>query len=783
MLTACTQLHRTTMLSDEIHQERYTYAEVEEHAGRVLPKKLIVATFSGGGTRAAALAYGALTGLRDTVSKSSTTPKRRLIDEVDMVSAVSGGSVTAAYWALEGADGLDGLKDNFLERNIHCDLFCKMANPGTLLQLMTPSYARSDVLREIFATLLFQEATYGDLIVDAPTKKRSTNGRPYLILNAMDMTSNGIFPITQTSFSLLCSDLVQFKLADAVSASAAYPGWFTSVPLKNYIDDAGCPVKNTAEAANRTEILTSWIKDEQSNAKAEWDKSREAAENATNQKDEAKRARDESRTTKNKRRQAEIEAGDEVKRRNTALARADEEKRNQEKVVIKAKSREAEAMKELEQVKMVVDVNKQISLYDKAVDARDKAQHRLDKIIDSNRTTELTVNPATQEDAVKLQDEPKRDDGDDLQSEEMPEATSDDVADDVAMANARIKMNQAQVLVDQEKSLLDILRGKIEAKELDLVRAKDARRQTENSDKIATAKAVAAKTDLDKATRTLKQRSREYAESIENLAEAEQVLEAAIDMEEEAFRRKEDAQHKINRIEELERLLKVLKRLEQNVKRISYKGENYRTVHLLDGGVSDNLGLSPLLELLRTILSVKRDLDGKAKLDSLVDQVMVIVVDAGTTSTQNYGRKASPPGLIDTLKTAVGASINSKSVLLRERLESLTADLKGPKTNDEDPKGLKINVVYVGFDEINEILKENGDSTTGNKGKLCEQWFHKIPTNWNLESSAIESVIQLGNALVRDSEEYKNFIKEIKFETNSENSVLDVCTEAMDSLE
>src|SRR5882724_8563328 len=55
--------------------------------------------FSGGGTRAAALAYGVLEELART-QIIWEGQHRRLLDEVDYISAVSGGSFTAAYYAL-----------------------------------------------------------------------------------------------------------------------------------------------------------------------------------------------------------------------------------------------------------------------------------------------------------------------------------------------------------------------------------------------------------------------------------------------------------------------------------------------------------------------------------------------------------------------------------------------------------------------------------------------------------------------------------------------------------
>jgi len=61
----------------------------------------IVLAFSGGGTRAAALSYGVL----ETLSAQEIVwdgRARRLHDEVDIISTVSGGSFTAAYFGLRG---------------------------------------------------------------------------------------------------------------------------------------------------------------------------------------------------------------------------------------------------------------------------------------------------------------------------------------------------------------------------------------------------------------------------------------------------------------------------------------------------------------------------------------------------------------------------------------------------------------------------------------------------------------------------------------------------------
>ncbi|MHB0983325.1 MAG: patatin-like phospholipase family protein, partial [Thiobacillus sp.] len=74
---------------------------------------LVVVTFSGGGTRAAAMAYGVLEHLANTEVTRKGKP-RRLLDEVDIISSVSGGSFTSAYYALYGERIFSDFESRFL---------------------------------------------------------------------------------------------------------------------------------------------------------------------------------------------------------------------------------------------------------------------------------------------------------------------------------------------------------------------------------------------------------------------------------------------------------------------------------------------------------------------------------------------------------------------------------------------------------------------------------------------------------------------------------------------
>ena len=84
-------------------------------------------SFSGGGSRAAALAYGVLLELRDT--RIGAHRERRLLDEVDAISAVSGGSFTAAYYGLHGDDTFRDFEAALLRRDLSGDILHRILSP------------------------------------------------------------------------------------------------------------------------------------------------------------------------------------------------------------------------------------------------------------------------------------------------------------------------------------------------------------------------------------------------------------------------------------------------------------------------------------------------------------------------------------------------------------------------------------------------------------------------------------------------------------------------------
>jgi NTE family protein len=207
---------------------------------------VLILTFSGGGTRAAALAYGVLEELRDTaVGPPGRTG--RLLDEVDMISSVSGGSFTAAYYGLFGDRIFDEFEDRFLRYPLQGALGWRTLWPPNTLRLLSRTYSRTDMAAKYYDDWIFEGCTFADLL--------DRDRRPFLIINATDMTFGAPFSFTQDQFDLLYSDLLQLPVAQAVAASSAFPILLSPITLRNYERGSDFPEPQWIDRALRDREL------------------------------------------------------------------------------------------------------------------------------------------------------------------------------------------------------------------------------------------------------------------------------------------------------------------------------------------------------------------------------------------------------------------------------------------------------------------------------------------------------------------------------------------------
>ena len=236
---------------------RYDMLDAATDPERNDPRTLVLLAFSGGGTRAAAMAYGVLEQLRATCVTFPGRPRSRLLDEVDVISSNSGGSYAAAYYGLfrersfdpeqpgpptdcevdEAANpGLDPAAPPFTEavlnQRIESRFLQALLNPYNVARIASPYYNRTDLTAEILSETVFvSDGTphgFGEMVV---------LGKPFIVLNAQDDARGNRFQFTQEYFDFICSDIDDFPVGRAVMASSAVHGAFPAVRLINYPKD------------------------------------------------------------------------------------------------------------------------------------------------------------------------------------------------------------------------------------------------------------------------------------------------------------------------------------------------------------------------------------------------------------------------------------------------------------------------------------------------------------------------------------------------------------------
>ena len=191
---------------------------------------IVILAFSGGGTRAAAFAFGVLEALRDIEVTTAGGRKTRLLDEVDVITGVSGGSFTALGYGLYG-DRLFGLfESSFLKRDVQGTLIRRLLNPLNWPALWSSRWGRSELAAQLYDEILFHDATFADL---------ARAGGPVIAVGATDLTTGARFVFLPQNFDIMCADLSSFQLSRAAAASSAVPVVLSPVTINNYGGQCG----------------------------------------------------------------------------------------------------------------------------------------------------------------------------------------------------------------------------------------------------------------------------------------------------------------------------------------------------------------------------------------------------------------------------------------------------------------------------------------------------------------------------------------------------------------
>ncbi|MEO8303195.1 MAG: patatin-like phospholipase family protein [Betaproteobacteria bacterium] len=201
----------------------YTFQTRQKHFKS--QENLVVLAFSGGGTRAAAFSYGVLEFLRNTDVRAPNGARIRMLDAVDVITGVSGGSFTALAYGLYGDKLFADYEQRFLKRDVQGELIARSLNPTYWGDLSSTGWGRSELAAQFYDEILFNGATFGDL---------DRGDGPLIMASATDISTGGRVTFQQGLFNVFCSDLNAVRLSRAAAASSAVPVVLSPVTINNY---------------------------------------------------------------------------------------------------------------------------------------------------------------------------------------------------------------------------------------------------------------------------------------------------------------------------------------------------------------------------------------------------------------------------------------------------------------------------------------------------------------------------------------------------------------------
>lgn len=199
-----------------------------EHSDKYQDKNdvFIAIAMSGGGSRASNFSAAVLLELE----------KLGILEYADVISSVSGSSLTAAYYGLYGnnSDPKHHWNEQSVRKAFLIDLqsgwIQSWFNPWNVVRYWLTNFTRSDIMIEKLNDELYDDKKYNKL----------NKQPPQIIINATSYTNGQPFIFTDEHFAnRLNSKLDTFPLANAVMASSAFPGVFHPVTVKDY------SIKNT----------------------------------------------------------------------------------------------------------------------------------------------------------------------------------------------------------------------------------------------------------------------------------------------------------------------------------------------------------------------------------------------------------------------------------------------------------------------------------------------------------------------------------------------------------
>ena len=196
----------------------------------------------------------------------------------------------------------------------------------------------------------------------------------------------------------------------------------------------------------------------------------------------------------------------------------------------------------------------------------------------------------------------------------------------------------------------------------------------------------------------------------------------------------------------------------------SYQSPKRAWIHLLDGGIADNIGLRGPLESIASN-------DSPWSLVNALNQgriwkLVVITVNARSDPDLDWDQSSKAPGVLEVLDTAAGTAIDNYSFetidLLRQQFneyERAAGEYAGCRTllksqcsGADLPFPAPPHADYYRINVEFDALADAGE----------RRYFKNLPTSFRLPAAAVDRLREVGGRLLRQSESFRKLARSLQ---------------------
>jgi NTE family protein len=184
-------------------------------------------------------------------------------------------------------------------------------------------------------------------------------------------------------------------------------------------------------------------------------------------------------------------------------------------------------------------------------------------------------------------------------------------------------------------------------------------------------------------------------------------------------------------------------------------------LHLVDGGVSDNVSMRSVLDALQ-IFQALHEVGVPTPFDN-VGRVIIFIVNSLSSPPTNWDESANPPGTVEVLLKSAGTPIDAFSYeaieLLRDtgqqwQTARLVRDSAAMAANKDPAVAAALRVPNADIYAIDV-------SFPALKDKAELEYLNQLPTSFVLSPEAVDRLRGAAATIIMDSPEFKRLLKDV----------------------